>query len=372
MRRNPIVHGRLRRPVTPRDAMSIGRRIGESKKWTRDPERFEQFRMGLSEELEHRDVTHGRALTTGRIARAHLNKEDPRYYSKLKDMMAQANPKRWKREFESVWGVKPPQDQERMVKTRTLMVYYEPKCDLSGRKPWDRPESERGFLTTDHPASSNGLPVLLNKKTREVLGPSDVAEIRCSMWCYGTQGNLHPLIAAAEKAGYRIQHHDPLVRHFLPGTPPAGARVNPISGLTTGDKVWIHGEQVINPYKVVEDRGDRVVIRGFVHGFNAPDTYTIDKGDIFRISRTNPRPQGRVGFIGYYNELGYRICKMVDGRVVAEVYSAGNSPADSQQTVPARHGVGLRKIKEWAEQTGKEIAEEAESAFFGIEYEESE
>ena len=237
MRRNPIVHGRLRRPVTPRDAMTIGRRIGESRKWTRDPERFEEFRMGLSEELEHRDVTHGRALTTGRIARAHLNKEDPRYYSKLKDMMAKRNP---------------------------------------------------------------------------------------------------------------------------------------ISGLTTGDKVWIHGEQVINPYKVVEDRGDRVVIRGFVHGFNAPDTYTIDKGDIFRISRTNPRPQGRVGFIGYYNELGYRICKMVDGRVVAEVYSAGNSPADSQQTVPVRHGVGLRKIKEWAEQTGREIAEEAESAFFGIEYEESE
>jgi hypothetical protein len=370
MKRNPIIRGRLRRPVTPKDAMSIGRRIGESRKWTRDPERFEEFRMGLSEELEHRDVTRGRALSTGRIARAHLNKDDPRYYSKLKDMMARANPKRWKREFESLMGVPPPRDQERLFGTKTMMVSYMPKYDPAGRKPWDRPESERGLLTMDHSASSHGLPVLLNAKTREVVDPSDVEEITTSIWSYGTRENLHPLIAAAERAGYRVHHHDPLVRHFLPGTPPAGAQANPISGLTTGDKVWIHGEHVINPYKVVEDRGDRVVIRGFVSGFNAPDTYTINKGDIFRISRANPRPQDRVGFIGYYNELGYRICKMVDGRVVAEVYSAGNSPADSQQTVPARHGVGLKKIKEWAEQTGREIADEAESAFFGIEHEE--
>jgi hypothetical protein len=233
--------------------MSIGRRIGESRKWTRDPERFEEFRMGLTEELEHRDVTHGRALSTGRIARAHLNKEDPRYYSKLKDMMAQGK------------------------------------------------------------------------------GPARVR--------------------------------------------PVEARTNPIGGIKLGDMVYLRGEHEEAPYKVLEDNGNRLLVRGFVPGWTIPSTHTINKDDVIRIVRKNPKPRtspSRVGFIGYYNELGYRICKMVDGRVVAEVYSAGNSPADSQQTVPARHGVGLKKIKEWTEQTGREIAEEAESAFFGIEYEESE
>lgn len=264
MRRNPIIRDRLRRPVTPRDAMSIGRRIGESRKWTRDPERFEEFRQGLTEELEHRDVTHGRALSTGRIARAHL-REDPRYYSKLKDMLAQGK------------------------------------------------------------------------------GPSAAH-----------MGEVTEAVQAQRRHG-RLLHEE--------------ARENPIGGLRIGDKVWLEGEEKI-PYKILEDNGDRLLVRGLIPGWNIPSTHTVRRDAVVRISRANPRSQSRVGFIGYYNELGYRICKMVDGQVVAEVYSAGNSPADSQQTVPARHGVGLKKIKEWTEQTGREIADEAESAFFGIEYEE--
>jgi hypothetical protein len=272
MRRNPIVHGRLRRPVTPKDAMTIGRRIGEARKWTRDPERFEEFRMGLTEELEHRDVTHGRALSTGRIARAHL-KEDPRYYSKLKDMMAQSK------------------------------------------------------------GPARVMPV-----AREVL-----------------RGGIRTTREAMKRLHESEQ-----------------ARANPSSESMVGNIVYLRGEKHVEPYKVLEDNGDRVLVRGFVPGWTVQPTRTVRKSEIVRIFRKNPRPKDRVGFIGYYNELGYRICKMSNGRIVDEVYSAGNSPADSQQTVPARHGVGLRKIKEWAEQTGREIADEAESAFFGIEYEKSE
>jgi hypothetical protein len=41
---------------------------------------------GLKEELEHRDITDGDPIMTGKIAYAHL-KEDPHYYSKLKAAM---------------------------------------------------------------------------------------------------------------------------------------------------------------------------------------------------------------------------------------------------------------------------------------------
>jgi inorganic pyrophosphatase len=41
---------------------------------------------GLNEELEHKDVTHASAVATAKIALAHL-KEDPKYYSKLKQAM---------------------------------------------------------------------------------------------------------------------------------------------------------------------------------------------------------------------------------------------------------------------------------------------
>jgi hypothetical protein len=45
-----------------------------------------QFKMGLKEELEHRDVTHGDYLVTGRIVLAHL-KEKPDYYTRLQKAM---------------------------------------------------------------------------------------------------------------------------------------------------------------------------------------------------------------------------------------------------------------------------------------------
>ena len=74
-------------------AREIGERIGID--WNRSPFDAEQFRIGLSVELEHgrRDpetnVSDDDELTTGKIARAHLN-EFPDYYTRLAKMEAEA------------------------------------------------------------------------------------------------------------------------------------------------------------------------------------------------------------------------------------------------------------------------------------------
>ena len=75
------------------DARSIGERIGID--WNRSSFDVEQFRMGLDVELEHgrRDpatnVTDDDEITTGKIARAHLN-DFPDYYPRLARMESEA------------------------------------------------------------------------------------------------------------------------------------------------------------------------------------------------------------------------------------------------------------------------------------------
>jgi hypothetical protein len=44
---------------------------------------IERLRVGMNEEREHCDITHGDPVLTARIALAHL-REDPEYYVKLK------------------------------------------------------------------------------------------------------------------------------------------------------------------------------------------------------------------------------------------------------------------------------------------------
>lgn len=74
-------------------ARGIGERIGID--WSSAPFDVEQFRMGLEVELEHgrqdaaTNVTDDDELTTGKIARAHLN-EFPDYYTRLAKMEAEA------------------------------------------------------------------------------------------------------------------------------------------------------------------------------------------------------------------------------------------------------------------------------------------
>jgi hypothetical protein len=75
------------------EARSIGEQIGID--WGASPFDVEQFRRGLDVELEHglhdpgTNVTDDDPVTTGKIARAHLN-EFPDYYTRLEQMEEQA------------------------------------------------------------------------------------------------------------------------------------------------------------------------------------------------------------------------------------------------------------------------------------------
>jgi hypothetical protein len=81
------------------EARRIGEQIGID--WDTSPFDVDQFRRGLDVELEHglravgTNVTDDDPVTTGKIARAHLN-EFPDYYTRLEQMEEQA-----KREFGS-------------------------------------------------------------------------------------------------------------------------------------------------------------------------------------------------------------------------------------------------------------------------------
>jgi hypothetical protein len=82
-----------RREFSAEEARGIGERIGID--WTSSRFDIEQFRMGLEVELEHgrRDpatnVSDDDEITTGKIARAHLN-EFPDYYTRLAKMEREA------------------------------------------------------------------------------------------------------------------------------------------------------------------------------------------------------------------------------------------------------------------------------------------
>jgi hypothetical protein len=75
------------------EAHQVGERLGID--WARSPFDVEQFRTGMDVELEHgtRDretnVTDDDALTTGKIALAHL-REFPDYYTRLTRMEQEA------------------------------------------------------------------------------------------------------------------------------------------------------------------------------------------------------------------------------------------------------------------------------------------
>lgn len=75
------------------EARQIGEQIGID--WASSPFDVDQFRRGLDVELEHglhdpaTNVTGDDAVTTGKIARAHLN-EFPDYYTRLEQMEEQA------------------------------------------------------------------------------------------------------------------------------------------------------------------------------------------------------------------------------------------------------------------------------------------
>jgi Protein of unknown function (DUF5661) len=75
------------------EARGIGEQIGID--WNSSPFDVEEFRRGMDVELEHglhdlgTNVTDDDPVTTGKIARAHLN-EFPDYYTRLARMEEQA------------------------------------------------------------------------------------------------------------------------------------------------------------------------------------------------------------------------------------------------------------------------------------------
>jgi hypothetical protein len=80
------------RQFTQDEARSIGEAVGID--WAKGNIDLDQFRMGLSVELEHgsrnpaTDVTHDDLVVTGKIALAHLG-EIPDYYTRLAKMEAE-------------------------------------------------------------------------------------------------------------------------------------------------------------------------------------------------------------------------------------------------------------------------------------------
>ncbi len=77
--------------------------------------------------------------------------------------------------------------------------------------------------------------------------------------------------------------------------------------------------------------------------------------------------------IGYYNEYGYEITD-VDNLNSFEnvVYSAGNSPNDSQQEVGLDNNpLSLEAIKVLCKITLKDMAEERKVEIIGVEYQET-
>ena len=66
--------------------------------------------------------------------------------------------------------------------------------------------------------------------------------------------------------------------------------------------------------------------------------------------------------IGYYNKNGYTINDVETGE---ELYCAGNNPLESTGVI--ENGLPLETIKQYCEQTGKEIAVENNAEFIGIE-----
>jgi hypothetical protein len=79
------------------EARRIGEQIGID--WASSPFDVDQFRRGMNVELEHglhdlgTNVTDDDPVTTGKIARAHLN-EFPDYYTRLEQMEEQAKRER--------------------------------------------------------------------------------------------------------------------------------------------------------------------------------------------------------------------------------------------------------------------------------------
>ena len=92
--------------------------------------------------------------------------------------------------------------------------------------------------------------------------------------------------------------------------------------------------------------------------------YTVEEGNMVNsVKREVEYPAS--GYIGFYDETGYRIWDCEEGQLVEQLYEAGNDPLESTNIVPVECGVSLEILRGFCEQTGKEMAEEAGVAWLG-------
>lgn len=73
--------------------------------------------------------------------------------------------------------------------------------------------------------------------------------------------------------------------------------------------------------------------------------------------------------IGFYHPHGYNIWLAKYGKLIEQVYEAGNSPSCSVTLVPVERGVPVKTLKRYCEQTGREIAAEMGLAWTGCDEE---
>jgi hypothetical protein len=62
--------------------------------------------------------------------------------------------------------------------------------------------------------------------------------------------------------------------------------------------------------------------------------------------------------VGFYHPHGYNLWTMESGRLLEQVYEAGNNPAESTSMVTIEQGEDLETLERYCEQTGKEMAGE--------------
>lgn len=135
-----------------------------------------------------------------------------------------------------------------------------------------------------------------------------------------------------------------------------------------GDKMFTHSQaikriknllkdddDILNGRKLSDISDDDLIEIGFNH-------YCFDYADIKEIDES-----ASDCLHATYNEFGYTIWKGEE-----ELYHAGNAKDSSEHTVPVSEGLPLEKIKEYSEQTGKEMAEEHGCEFMGSQYEKAE
>jgi len=77
--------------------------------------------------------------------------------------------------------------------------------------------------------------------------------------------------------------------------------------------------------------------------------------------------KSKKGIIGYYDDQEYEVCLVENGQVTETIYTAGNSPCDSQAYVLPEDGIGLEKMRRYCEITSQEIAEEHGIQYLGVE-----